>query len=514
MRAFLLATCLTAWASGLPCTAASAQTAATPFYRIQVLDRATGRGVPLMELRTVYGARFVTDSAGVVAFFEPGLMDEELWFHVSGHGYEHPADFFGYRGVKLIPTSGGRATILVDRTQIAERLYRMTGVGIYRDSRILGESVPLESPLINGLVAGQDSAHAHVYGGQVHWFWGDTNRPSYPLGNFKTAGATSQLPGQGGLAASVGVDLEYYVDANGFARQMAPVPGNGVVWIEGVHSVPDSQGKERMLAHFERRQGLGELYQQGVLMWNDATETFDVATSLALDEPLHPLGWQPFVHTDSGVEYVYFSKPYPNLRVPATLAAVLDPSQYQGLTPLAPGTRFKGKNSQLEYDTQGDIVWAWKANTPSLQPSQQRELVNAGLFDRSDSPFRLYNVETGEQIKEHFGTVTWNPYRQKFMMIFGQTGGSESYLGEVFMALADAPEGPWVHARKVVTHDNYSLYNVAHRPFMDEADGRYVYFEGTYTRTFSSTEVGTPYYDYNQVMHRVDLADPRLLQKP
>ena len=44
--------------------------AAAPF-EIQVVDRATGRGVPLIELRTVHGIRCVTDSAGRVAFDEP-----------------------------------------------------------------------------------------------------------------------------------------------------------------------------------------------------------------------------------------------------------------------------------------------------------------------------------------------------------------------------------------------------------------------------------------------------------
>lgn len=482
----------------------------TPLYRIQVLDRSTGRGVPMIELRTTWGARYYTDNAGIVAYYEPGMMGKETWFHVSGHGYEHPADGFGYRGVRLTPTQGGRATIRVDRVNIAERLYRLTGVGVYRDSRLLGESTPLAEPDIRGLVTGQDSAHAHVHNGQVYWFWGDTNRPSYPLGNFKTAGATSQLPSSGGLAPGVGVDLDYYVDSAGFARQMAPVAGSGVVWIEGVQSAPDPSGTPRMFAHFERRQGLGELYEQGVLIWNENTETFEVGVSLPIDEPLHPLGWQPFVHTTGGVVHLYFSKPYPHLRVRHELTAVLDPAQYEGFTPLAPGARYDGVNTQLERDGQGRLIWAWKADTPPLTPDQQRELINAGLFERSDSPFRLFDVDTGKQIREHFGSVAWNDYLQKFVMIFGQSGGDSSFLGEIFIAAADAPEGPWVHARKIVTHDDYAFYNVAQRDFFDEDGGRLIYFEGTYTRTFSGTEVETPCFDYNQIMYRVDLADPRL----
>lgn len=487
---------------------------ATPFFRIQVVDRDTGRGVPLIELTTTYNAKFVTDSAGVVAFYEPGLMDKEQWFHVQGHGYEHTADGFGFRGLRLTPTSGGQAKIFVDRINIAQRIYRMTGVGIYRDSRLLNENVPLANPDVNGLVAGQDSAHAHIYKGKIYWFWGDTNQLAYPLGNFKTAGATSELPANGGLAPAVGVDLNYFVDGNGFARPMAPIPGSGVVWIEAVASVRDTHGNERMIAHFERRQGLGALHEQGILIWNDATQTFEKAANLPLDEVMHPHGWQPFERSENGVDYLYFTKPYPNLRVPATLVAALDPAQYQGYTPLLPGSRYDGANTQLEKDAQGDLVWAWKADTPPLTPDQQRTLVNQGMFERADSPFRVFDVDSGKQIKEHFGCIAWNDFTQSYLMIFDETGGSSSLLGETFIAQATSPEGPWVHARKIVTHDDYSLYNVAHRPFFSEQGGKIIYFEGTYTRSFSGTQVGTPYYDYNQVMYRLDLSDPRLRAKP
>ena len=67
-------------------------------FAIRVVDQETGRGVPLIELRTVNQLRYVTDSAGYVAFFEPGLMDSKVHFAISGHGYEAAADGFGYGG--------------------------------------------------------------------------------------------------------------------------------------------------------------------------------------------------------------------------------------------------------------------------------------------------------------------------------------------------------------------------------------------------------------------------------
>nr|WP_161501127.1 hypothetical protein [Rhodopirellula sp. SM50] len=38
-------------------------------------------------------------------------------------------------------------------------------------------------------------------------------------------------------------------------------------------------------------------------------------------------------------------------------------------------------------------------------------------------------------------------------------------------------------------------------------DGRVIFFEGTYTTTFSGNDVPTPRYDYNQMMYKLDLAD-------
>lgn len=117
---------------------AALQATAAPFFRIQVVDSRTQRGVPLVELTTNDGTTYVTDSAGNVAFFEPGLMGQETCFHASSHGYEYPADDLGFRGLALTPTRGGQATITIARVNLAERLYRITGLGIYRDTRLLG----------------------------------------------------------------------------------------------------------------------------------------------------------------------------------------------------------------------------------------------------------------------------------------------------------------------------------------------------------------------------------------
>src|SRR4051794_29594237 len=155
--------------------------AASPFFKITIIDGETLRGVPLVELTTVNSIRYVSDSQGLIAFQEPGLMDHEVFFHVRSHGYEYPKDMFDNRGVKLKVRAGGHAEIKLKRLNIAERLYRVTGQGIYRDSLLLGEREPLRQPVLNGLVTGQDTVIATPYREKIYWFWGDTDRPSYPL---------------------------------------------------------------------------------------------------------------------------------------------------------------------------------------------------------------------------------------------------------------------------------------------------------------------------------------------
>src|SRR4026208_1432091 len=85
----------------LTCLAAADESVPPPYFGIQVVDEATDRGVPLIELRTVNDIALVTDSAGWIAFHEPGLIDREVFFAVEGPGYEHAKDGFGMRGVRL-----------------------------------------------------------------------------------------------------------------------------------------------------------------------------------------------------------------------------------------------------------------------------------------------------------------------------------------------------------------------------------------------------------------------------
>ena len=145
-----------------------------------------GEGAALRELKELADGLGV---GGRVAFHEPGLMGREVYFTVRSHGYEHKKDGFGFAGAKVTPKAGRVAEIKVTRRNVAERLCRLTGEGRYRDTALLGHAVPVADAAHPGQVAGQDSVQAVPYRDRVYWFWGDTQRLSYPLGLFRTAGA-------------------------------------------------------------------------------------------------------------------------------------------------------------------------------------------------------------------------------------------------------------------------------------------------------------------------------------
>lgn len=486
--------------------------AVTAPFRITVLDSKTGRGVPLVELITVNGIVHVTDSAGVVAFDEPGLMDDDVFFTVRSHGYSYPKDGFGIAGTRLRTTPGGAATIRVDRQNIAERLYRITGQGIYRDSILLGDRPPLREPVLCGKVVGQDSVQSALYNGRIYWFWGDTARPAYPLGNFAMSGATSELPperGGRGLDPSVGIDLTYFVGADGFSRPMCPIEGQpGPVWCDGFVTCADESGRQRMLCHFARMKSLGEMYEQGFAVYSDEKQVFEPVRRFALDVPLCARGI-PVRHKDAGGDFWYFPTPFPLTRCRAEWAALLDPAEYEGYTCLRAGSRYEADEAALDRDASGNLVYSWKRNTALVTQKEQKELIEKGRMRPGEALLTLRDADSGKTVLGHAGTVFWNEYRKRFVMVVQEAWGT-TLCGEIWYAEAPALLGPWGKARKIISHDDYSFYNVAHHPFFDQQGGRIIYLEGTYTMAFSGTKTPTPRYDYNQIMYRLDLEDERL----
>lgn len=473
------------------------------YFKIRILDSETGQGIPLAQVRTQSWIRYYSDSNGLVAFYEPGLMDQDCYLFIESEGYDYPKDIMGNAGFVINPSKIDSIVIKMNRINIAERLYRITGPGIYRDSYILDEPTPLKNPLLNGKVLGQDSNLSLVYNGEIFWVWGDTFKPSYPWGNFSISAATSKLPDNGGLAPEVGINLEYFVDSTGFSKQMITLEGKGYVWFDWLMTIPDESGNVRLVAKYARVKTDFTNHERGIAVYNDQTETFEKYKQV--DEWIREYHstHHPFRADFDGQIYEVLSSEFAFSRVKPSLLHVSNPYVYESYTCLKPGSKYDKENPGLDRDSSGKLIWDWKRNTDFIDVPRQNELLASGAIKENEKWLHFQDIATGKALAFRRSSISWNEYRQRWILIV------QKDMGEIWYAEGDTPTGPWVFAKKVLTHDQF-FYNPVHHPFFDQENGRMIYFEGTYTNIFNANPVIKPRYEYNQLMYRLSLEDPRL----
>lgn len=431
--------------------------------RIAIVDKENGWPVPLVELRTTYEQRFVSDNAGLIAIDDPDLLDRAVWFHVKGHGYGVKKDGFGYEGVRTSPVPGGTIRIEVERRNIAKRLGRLTGAGLFAESQKLGEA----SPLPESGIFGCDSVLMTRHVGKLFWLWGDTIVPGYPLGIFHSTAATTAADPIQKFEPPLHLDFIHFGDKEGKPRGVAKLPGDGPTWLTGMISLPSTYSSldldsHRLLATYSKIKGHLEEYEVGLCWWDYNTDNFTAKRVLwkqgdgekGLIPKGHPVLWKD----PEDKEWVLFGDPFPTMRCPATVEAWENPSTWEKLP----------------------------------EPAAPR------------------SAEDGSEVKPHRGSVAWNPFRKKWLTVFTQHFGKPSAFGEIWYAEAASPMGPWGKAVKILTHDNYTFYNPRIHPELTPDDANFIVFEGTYTAEFADRPPPTPRYNYNQILYRLDLDDPKL----
>jgi hypothetical protein len=437
--------------------AAAAAEAPAP-CRLLVLEKGSGWPVPLVELTTTGNVRYVTDNAGVAAFDQPELMGQEVWLEIRSPGYGVPKDGFGNRGRRITPEAGKTITIEVERQVLAKRLGRLTGGGLFAESQRFGEQRDWSE---SGIV-GSDSAQCVPFGGKLFWLWGDSGIPSYPLGIFHASAARSAAPVPAQLLPPLKLALDYFRDAKGRPRGVAPLPGEGPTWVFGLMVMTDAGGREHLGGYYSKIRGMLDAYETGLVVWDETRQEFTrqrVVWEKAGGKPMPkavPDGQGTTWRDAAGREWMVFGNPFPFMRCAATFEAWSDPQRWEALEP-------------------------------------QREVVGAD----------------GGKVVPHTGAIGWHPWRKRWVAVFTQHGGKPSFLGEVWYAEADQPTGPWGTAVKILSHERYTFYNP--RLHLDWGAGTpQLHFEGTYTTLFSDNQAPTPRHDYNQILYRLDLDDPAL----
>ena len=103
-----------------------------------------------------------------------------------------------------------------------------------------------------------------------------------------------------GSTRTSGIDLEYFAGPDGFAKRMAPMEGEGVVWLFGLAVLPDEAGRERMIAYFHRRRGLGAVLEEGFVAFDDEKEQFVKLKDVPVGPALFPTGYPSRVRRTTG----------------------------------------------------------------------------------------------------------------------------------------------------------------------------------------------------------------------
>src|SRR5262249_43419762 len=128
----------------------------------------------------------------------------------------------------------------------------------------------------------------------------------------------------------------------------------------------------------------------------------------------------------------------------------------------------------------GKPQYVWRRDGIPFDAKRTQKLVKDGALTAAEVVFQVRERESHKPIEAAAGSLNWNEFRKKWVMIVQQSWGT-SLLGELWYAEAASPLGPWGDAVKIITHDNYSFYNPKQHPMFDQEGGRYIYLEGTYT---------------------------------
>lgn len=438
--------------------------ASTPPCRIEIVEAGSGWPVPLVELVTTHQARFVSDNAGVIAFDLPELMGRDTWFDIHGHGYEVDRDGFGYSGVRLSPRPGHTLRVEVRRSILARRLGRLTGAGLFAETARFN---PTAAGPESG-VLGCDSVQTTLHDGRRFWLWGDTTLARYPLGIFHSTAAFTEPRPLLSFEPPLRLHFQPLTNEDGSPRAVAHLPGDGPTWLSACISLPDASGQPRLVASYMKIRPPLEAYEWGLCTWDERTSRFkrhQVLWTQSTENPKPPTlpqGHAQLWKDPEGKSWVLFANPFPFLRCPATFEAWEQPATWEPLPTVT-----------------------------SLQAADHSGTIQVHRA-------------------AHSGSIAWHPWRQRWVAVILQSHGQPSTFGELWYAEALQPTGPWGPAVKILSHPNYTFYNPRIHADLTPSDSPILLFEGTFTAQFADRPQPVPRYDYNQILYRLDLDDPRL----
>lgn len=457
-------------------------------FTLLVTDRVTGRALPGAIVITPHRT-YVTDSSGAAAIYETGLMNTHASIALAADGY-----MLAPASVDVVPGLTRTLSIEPDPDQIAVRLYRLNGPGIFRDRVLLGQST---SQGVNADMMSQDGPMTAVYRGNLYWTFGDTNHQRADHSNYRGSAASSSLTAD----PERWFPLTYVHQIDGREAAIAPTSefdhAGALAWPGGLVGVPDAQGIERLYSTFGIIENAWDTVAIGVGRYNDTTHIFERKAWLDLAKPSRP-GAHAFEVSDGMQSYLH----YENLtRIPATEAGLLDQDGYQTFTAL-------DADGNAARDATGRIRYAWKPQTAELTASNaasagaaRDELLSGHLREARSTAGAPHAIPIVASARDY------DPYRKRYVEIITEEQNQFIARDATWYAEGDTPMGPWVYARRITGRGSRSIYNPTILP-LQKNDGAQLFFAAVYSNSYVPVPP-LPYYNYSVVMHMLDVSDLR-----
>ncbi len=408
-----------------------------------IREKGNGRIVPALPFSTSFALRFVTDNDGVIALDDPDVIGHKTWFGILGFGYGLDKDFIGNAGFAFKPNAGEEEKREVKRTGKVVALGRLTGSGVFVESKKLGR----RGDYMDDEALCRSGVQAAVLGKRVFYVWNRT----------KTMDGERESCVTGGAAPK---DL-YCVEEPPVVPRYSPLSGAGStetlfekedwkVALSGLVLLPDSNGKSRLVAVYTRYGDKDEMLERGLCELSGSKRRFVIRKALWKKEAHgdtkpedFPIGHAvPYRDLKSGTDWILFCDPFPTVRVKASYA-----DWYSG-----------GRN------------WV--------------KVPKSSLADEAKS-----------------GSIAFAPSVKKWIAVY-----QGKNPGEVWQARADSPFGPWSGEEKILSVGNYTFESPLIHHFSLKNDSRYLLFEGAISARGGKDKRGfIPRILDNEMLFRLDL---------
>ena len=88
---------------------------------------------------------------------------------------------------------------------------------------------------------------------------------------------------------------------------MIDIPGDGPKWLFGLMTLPDLDGRERLVARYYRMKSLTEILETGLVVFDDDAQAFRKLVEFPRDTPIGPDARPIRVHAGSADYFYFFS---------------------------------------------------------------------------------------------------------------------------------------------------------------------------------------------------------------